>query len=150
MSLASEAFESLKEPVLALEVLLMDKKRSLYMSLMHCYVQISELRREKSDFFKEPVLALEAQGRYRIRSFAISLMNCCVQVLELGKRGIRSLAVARKDDEDGLWRMLGILTFLDPPRPDTKRTIDECRKWVIPYVCLPCVLPLCVLVTFWS
>jgi hypothetical protein len=51
------------------------------------------------------------------------------KVLELGKRGIRSLAVARMDNEDGRWRMLGILTFLDPPRPDTKHTIDECRKY---------------------
>ncbi len=51
------------------------------------------------------------------------------KVLELGKRGIRSLAVARMDNEDGNWRMLGILTFLDPPRPDTKQTIDECRKF---------------------
>lgn len=38
-----------------------------------------------------------------------------LQVHELGLRGIRSLAVARTDDE-GKWRMLGILTFLDPPR----------------------------------
>ncbi len=51
------------------------------------------------------------------------------KVLELGKRGIRSLAVARMDNEDGMWKMLGILTFLDPPRPDTKQTIDECRRY---------------------
>jgi H+-transporting ATPase len=51
------------------------------------------------------------------------------KVLELGKRGIRSLAVARQDNNDGNWRMLGILTFLDPPRPDTKQTIEECRKY---------------------
>ena len=43
------------------------------------------------------------------------------QVHELGTRGVRSLAVGRKDGEDGPWRMLGILTFLDPPRPDTKQ-----------------------------
>ena len=47
------------------------------------------------------------------------------KVLELAHRGIRSLAVARtKDSEDGPWEFLGILTFLDPPRPDTKHTID--------------------------
>jgi H+-transporting ATPase len=51
------------------------------------------------------------------------------KVLELGKRGIRSLAVARQDNNDGNWRMLGILTFLDPPRPDTKHTIEECRRY---------------------
>ena len=26
------------------------------------------------------------------------------------------------------WRMLGILTFLDPPRPDTKQTIEDSGK----------------------
>ena len=27
----------------------------------------------------------------------------------------------------GVWRMLGLLTFLDPPRPDTKETIERAR-----------------------
>merc|ERR1719161_1797850 len=43
-------------------------------------------------------------------------------VTELGKRGIRAIAVA-KTDEQGVWRMMGLLTFLDPPRPDTKQTV---------------------------
>merc|ERR1711937_136937 len=43
-------------------------------------------------------------------------------VTELGKRGIRAIAVA-KTDEEGVWRMMGLLTFLDPPRPDTKETV---------------------------
>ncbi len=47
------------------------------------------------------------------------------QVHELGTRGIRSLAIARQDNEDGRWRFLGIMTFLDPPRPDTKHTIEQ-------------------------
>ena len=38
----------------------------------------------------------------------------------LGIRGIRSLAVAKTDDNDK-WKFLGLLTFLDPPRPDTKQ-----------------------------
>ena len=47
------------------------------------------------------------------------------KVLELAHRGIRSLAVARtKGGENGAFEFLGILTFLDPPRPDTKHTID--------------------------
>ena len=40
-------------------------------------------------------------------------------VLELGERGIRCLAVA-KTNASGVWKFLGMLTFLDPPRPDTK------------------------------
>merc|ERR1719156_84981 len=43
-------------------------------------------------------------------------------VTDLGKRGIRAIAVA-KTDESGVWRMMGLLTFLDPPRPDTKETV---------------------------
>ena len=50
---------------------------------------------------------------------------------DLGSRGIRCLAVARgrtvgAADE---WHMLGILTFLDPPRPDTKLTIENAHKY---------------------
>jgi H+-transporting ATPase len=41
----------------------------------------------------------------------------------LGQRGIRSLAVAKTNDK-GKWIYLGMLTFLDPPRPDTKKTIE--------------------------
>merc|ERR1712193_471153 len=47
-------------------------------------------------------------------------------VTELGKRGIRAIAVA-KTDESGVWRMMGLLTFLDPPRPDTKETVRLSR-----------------------
>mmetsp|Transcript_27806 Transcript_27806/g.28050 ORF Transcript_27806/g.28050 Transcript_27806/m.28050 type:complete len:957 (+) Transcript_27806:147-3017(+) len=53
---------------------------------------------------------------------------CEMDVHRLGLRGIRSLAVARTDDE-GVWKMLGLLTFLDPPRPDTKQTIFDARKY---------------------
>jgi H+-transporting ATPase len=45
-------------------------------------------------------------------------------VQRFGQRGIRALAVA-KTDEAGNWYMLGLLTFLDPPRHDTKETIHR-------------------------
>lgn len=45
-------------------------------------------------------------------------------VARLGAKGIRTLAVA-KTDKNGEWKMLGLLTFLDPPRPDTKQTIMD-------------------------
>lgn len=48
--------------------------------------------------------------------------------MDLGRRGIRSLAVARTNDE-GKWTMMGILTFLDPPRPDTKDTIERAMEY---------------------
>ncbi len=49
-------------------------------------------------------------------------------VERLGERGIRSLAVA-KTNASGGWEMAGLLTFLDPPRPDTKQTIDRAREY---------------------
>merc|ERR1711865_516293 len=48
-------------------------------------------------------------------------------VTSLGKRGIRAIAVA-KTDEQGVWRMMGLLTFLGPPRPDTKETVRLSRE----------------------
>ena len=49
-------------------------------------------------------------------------------VHRLGERGIRSLAVAKTNDK-GDWMFLGILTFLDPPRPDTKKTIEDAHAY---------------------
>jgi H+-transporting ATPase len=45
-----------------------------------------------------------------------------------GSRGIRALAVAKTDD-NGVWHFLGLLTFLDPPRPDTKQTIEDAIRY---------------------
>merc|ERR1711998_586489 len=56
-------------------------------------------------------------------------------VEDLASRGIRSLAVMKSSKQQGInldepnpatdaWEMVGIITFLDPPRPDTKRTIE--------------------------
>jgi H+-transporting ATPase len=47
----------------------------------------------------------------------------------LGERGIRSLAVARTDPDSDVWKMVGLLTFLDPPRPDTKQTIVDAHHY---------------------
>merc|ERR1711871_959224 len=51
-------------------------------------------------------------------------------VNDLGARGIRALAVA-KTDEHGKWKFLGLLTFLDPPREDTKQTIHDAREYAV-------------------
>lgn len=45
-----------------------------------------------------------------------------------GLRGIRSLAVAKTNDQDA-WEFLGMLTFLDPPRADTKQTIADAQYY---------------------
>lgn len=49
-------------------------------------------------------------------------------VARFGTFGIRTLAVARTDDS-GKWRMVGLLTFLDPPRADTKQTIADANSY---------------------
>jgi H+-transporting ATPase len=45
--------------------------------------------------------------------------KCEADVTSFGLRGVRCLAVA-KTDQEGKWHLLGLLTFLDPPRHDTK------------------------------
>jgi len=64
-------------------------------------------------------------------------------VADLGSRGIRALAVAKSENldpkkkpeeykpQDIKWSFLGMLTFLDPPRPDTKQTIASARVYGI-------------------
>jgi H+-transporting ATPase len=52
-------------------------------------------------------------------------------VARFGEMGIRCMAIAKKDMKDGKdeWKMMGLLTFLDPPRPDTKQTILDANKY---------------------
>ena len=52
-------------------------------------------------------------------------------VIQFGDRGIRCLAVAKTVAPSGEWKFLGMLTFLDPPRPDTKETIAAARNYGI-------------------
>jgi H+-transporting ATPase len=47
-----------------------------------------------------------------------------------GKRGIRTLAVARTKD-NGDWEMVALLPFLDPPRLDSKQTLKTARSYGI-------------------
>lgn len=49
-------------------------------------------------------------------------------IKDLGERGIRCLAVARTTLGNE-WIMLGLLTFLDPPRPDTLQTIQDAYRY---------------------
>jgi H+-transporting ATPase len=49
-------------------------------------------------------------------------------VAAFGLRGIRCLAVAKTNDDNN-WEVLGLLTFLDPPRFDTKETIHRAMSY---------------------
>lgn len=70
------------------------------------------------------ILALLGPNEGQVREAVENDVSC------LGEKGIRSLAVA-KTDVDGAWKMVGLLTFLDPPRPDTKQTIEEARNYSV-------------------
>ncbi len=48
-------------------------------------------------------------------------------VNELAKKGLRALGVAKTDPKNNRWKLVGFISLLDPPRPDTKETIEKCR-----------------------
>jgi H+-transporting ATPase len=52
-----------------------------------------------------------------------------IDVNSLSLRGIRALAVAKTDSCDDSWTLVGLVTFLDPPRPDTKLTLELAREY---------------------
>ena len=70
------------------------------------------------------------------------------KISELAARGIRSLGIAvcqAKDDDNEWsgWRFIGILTFLDPPRHDTKLTIERAQnlgKYIISFPVVLCAV----------
>jgi H+-transporting ATPase len=50
-------------------------------------------------------------------------------VNDFARRGLRALGVARTiDDEMTQFEMIGMISLLDPPRPDSAHTIQECAK----------------------
>ncbi|HPB74538.1 MAG TPA: plasma-membrane proton-efflux P-type ATPase [Chromatiaceae bacterium] len=50
------------------------------------------------------------------------------QVNELAGRGYRALGVANSSDDGKTWTLIGLLSLMDPPRPDAKSTIAETQK----------------------
>jgi magnesium-transporting ATPase (P-type) len=55
----------------------------------------------------------------RIRSKVEKSIN------DLAKRGYRSIGVAVSDSQGADWRMIGLIPLFDPPRHDTKETIER-------------------------
>lgn len=53
------------------------------------------------------------------------------KMIEFANRGLRSLGIAMADgdgrDGETKWEMLGLLPMFDPPRHDTKATIEKCH-----------------------
>jgi len=46
-------------------------------------------------------------------------------VADLAAKGMRALGVAESEDDGDSWRLLGILSMMDPPRDDSKDTIAK-------------------------
>lgn len=44
---------------------------------------------------------------------------------DLAKRGYRSIGVSLSEEEGKLWKMIGLIPLFDPPRHDTKETIEK-------------------------
>ena len=53
--------------------------------------------------------------------------DCTKKITEYANRGFRGLGVARADGADGnaKWEMVGLVPLFDPPRHDTKDTIER-------------------------
>ncbi|MGO3575743.1 MAG: HAD-IC family P-type ATPase [Lactobacillus helveticus] len=47
---------------------------------------------------------------------------------QLAKRGYRALGVAESKDKGKTRIVLGVLSMFDPPRDDSKKTIEECKR----------------------
>ncbi|OAJ42243.1 plasma-membrane proton-efflux P-type ATPase, variant 3 [Batrachochytrium dendrobatidis JEL423] len=53
-------------------------------------------------------------------------------VIDLARRGLRALGVARTiDAECKVFELVGMISLLDPPRPDSAQTIKECNEYGI-------------------
>jgi H+-transporting ATPase len=50
------------------------------------------------------------------------------KVAELARHGYRALGVASSADDGKTWTLLGLLSLLDPPRPDAKQTIEDAKR----------------------
>ena len=49
-------------------------------------------------------------------------------VEDLADKGVRALAVAESTDDSKSWSFLGILSMMDPPRDDSKATIQQAKE----------------------
>ena len=56
---------------------------------------------------------------------------------ERAARGLRALGVATSADEGASWRLLGLISLLDPPREDTQETIRQANDLGVEVIC-PC------------
>ncbi len=70
-----------------------------------------------------PQVILEmAENKDQVRSAVEEAVN------KFAARGFRSLGVARAEGEEGPWRFLGVLPLYDPPREDSRVTVETAQE----------------------
>jgi magnesium-transporting ATPase (P-type) len=87
-------------------------------------------------YSKSTVMNLETKETFQIAKGAPQVIaklagreDTTQVVTDLAKRGLRALGVARTIDNDlNKWELVGFISFLDPPRPDTQETIHKCKN----------------------
>ncbi|KAI9314072.1 plasma-membrane proton-efflux P-type ATPase [Dichotomocladium elegans] len=51
-------------------------------------------------------------------------------VEDFAARGLRALGVARtRDNTEDDWELVGLMSLIDPPRPDSAHTLSECQRY---------------------
>ncbi len=49
-------------------------------------------------------------------------------IAERASRGLRAIGVSESSDGGHTWRLVGLLSLLDPPRPDSAATIQRAQE----------------------
>lgn len=49
-------------------------------------------------------------------------------IAERASRGLRALGVAQSHDKGATWELVGLISLLDPPRPDSAATIKHAQE----------------------
>ncbi|KXN74721.1 H(+)-ATPase [Conidiobolus coronatus NRRL 28638] len=84
------------------------------------------------------VLDLKSNAKFKVSKGAPQIIVDLVgghpeavdAINDLASRGLRALGVARTADNDfEKWNMIGMISLLDPPRPDSAETIARCKNY---------------------
>ena len=70
-------------------------------------------------------------------------------VTRCASRGIRTLAVGKTTGDNDDFQLAALITFLDPPRPDTEETIQRAYALGVDVKMITGVLPV-LYIEFWS
>ena len=99
--------------------------------------EVLDLEPFDADRKRAEALVREGDAEYRVAKGAVQAIldlvgegdpgaeQVSTATAEFARRGQRALAVARADD--GAWRVTGVLAIADPPREDSRETLEQAR-----------------------